>query len=87
MTSKEALETLFAGYYYNGNYQEVIEAREKIEKDLEVLDIIKSHPILFVEKGQLYLGRYVDVQFLLEEDDFDDEKDYKKLKEWLENDK
>ena len=41
MTSEEALEILLAGYYNNANYQEVIEAREKLEKDLEVLDIIK----------------------------------------------
>lgn len=42
MTSKEALEILLAGYYNNANYQEVIEAREKLEKDLEVLEIIKN---------------------------------------------
>lgn len=42
MNSEEALTILFASYYYNGNYQEVIEAREKIEKDLEVLEIIKN---------------------------------------------
>ena len=42
MTSKEALIILFASYNYNGNYQEVIEAREKIEKDLDVLEILKG---------------------------------------------
>ena len=35
MTSKEALMILFASYNYNGNYQELIEAREKLEKDLQ----------------------------------------------------
>ena len=42
MTSKEALEILLAGYYNNANYQEVIEAREKLEKDLERLEQYKS---------------------------------------------
>lgn len=42
MTSKEALETLFASYNYNGNYQEVIEAREKLEQDLERLEILEQ---------------------------------------------
>ena len=38
MTSKEALEILLAGYYNNANYQELIEAREKLEKDLDQLE-------------------------------------------------
>lgn len=42
MTSKEALEILFASYNYNGNYQEVIEAREKLEQDLERLEILEQ---------------------------------------------
>lgn len=42
MTGKEALETLFASYNYNGNYQEVIEAREKLEQDLERLEILEQ---------------------------------------------
>ena len=36
MTSKEALEILLAGYYNNANYQELIEAREKLEKDIDL---------------------------------------------------
>ena len=47
MTSKEALEILLAGYYNNANYQELIEAREKLEKDLERLSR------LVVENGLL----------------------------------
>ena len=43
MTSKEALIILFASYNYNGNYQEVIEAREKIEKALYILEVIKKN--------------------------------------------
>ena len=42
MISKEALEILLAGYYNNANYQEVIEAREKLEKDLDKLEEYKS---------------------------------------------
>ena len=47
MTSKEALEILLAGYYNNANYQELIEAREKLEKDLDLLSR------LVVENGLL----------------------------------
>ena len=50
MTSKEALTTLFASYYYDGNYQQVIEAREKIEQDLERLEELEeAHKKLFLE--------------------------------------
>ncbi len=42
MNSKEALEILFASYNYNGNYQEVIEAREKLEQDLERLEKLEQ---------------------------------------------
>ncbi len=42
MTSKEALEILFASYYYDGNYQQVIEAREKLEQELERLEKLES---------------------------------------------
>ena len=43
MTDLEALIILFASYNYNGNYQEVIEAREKIEKALYILEVIKKN--------------------------------------------
>lgn len=56
-------------------------AIEKIEKDLEALEIIKEHRFLFVEKGQLYVGKCCDVELLLEEDDFQDEHEYELLKE------
>ena len=73
MTSKEALETLFACYCYNGNYQEVIEAREKLEKDLEVLNILKKH---------IYSS---DSSISIILDDLRKYDDFKKVKEWLEN--
>lgn len=36
--NKEALRTLFTSYNYNGNYQELIEARETLEKELDRLE-------------------------------------------------
>ena len=56
-------------------------AIEKIEKDLEVLEIIKEHRFLFVDKGELYVGQCCDVELLLEEDDFQDKHEYELLKE------
>ena len=52
-----------------------------IEKELRALEIIKKQGFLFVEKGKLYVGRYGDVELLLEEDDFQDEHEYELLKE------
>ena len=52
-----------------------------IKKELEELEIIKEHRFLFVEKGQLYVGRCCDVELLVEEDDFQDEQEYELLKE------
>ena len=51
-----------------------------IEKNLKALDIIKEQGFLFVEKWQLYCGRYGDVELLLEEDDFEDKCEYELLK-------
>ena len=64
-----------------------VDRLNKIEKDLEALEIIKEHRFLFVEKGQLYVGRCCDVELLLEEDDFQDKQEYELLKDVLENDK
>ena len=58
-----------------------------IEKDLEVLEIIKKHSFLFVEKGKIYCGKYGDVELILDEDDFENKQEYKLLKEWLEDEK
>ena len=58
-----------------------------IKKYLEALEIIKEHRFLFVEKGQLYVGRYADTELLLEENDFQDKQEYELLKEAVENDK
>ena len=61
------------------------EERETIEKDLKALEIIKEQGFLFVEKGQLYCGRYGDIELLLEEDDFQDKHEYELLKEMFGN--
>lgn len=87
MTSKEALEILLVGYYNNANYQDVIEAREKLEKDLEVLDILKkwvlvneTYDDLFPYEIKLRNGYVSNRSCLVFTKD-----DYEKVKEWLEN--
>ena len=87
MTSEEALEILLAGYYNNANYQEVIEAREKLEKDLEVLEILKkwvlvneTYDDLFPYEIKLRDGYVSNRSCLTFTKD-----DYEKVKEWLEN--
>ena len=87
MTSEEALEILLAGYYNNANYQEVIEAREKLEKDLEVLDILKkwvlvneTYDDLFPCEIKLRNGYVSNKSCLVFTKD-----DYEKVKEWLKN--
>lgn len=86
MTSEEALEILLAGYYNNANYQEVIEAREKLEKDLEVLDILKkwvlvneTYDDLFPYGIKLRKAYVSNNSYLVFTKD-----DYEKVKEWLE---
>ena len=87
MTSEEALEILLAGYYNNANYQEVIEAREKLEKDLQVLEILKkwvlvneTYDDLFPYEIKLRNGYVSNRSCLVFTKD-----DYEKVKEWLEN--
>ena len=77
MTNREALEILLAGYYNNANYQELIEAREKLEKDLKVLEILKKH----YDKDSLVvsIGRFISFYI------YNEDTDFKKVKEWLEN--
>lgn len=69
MTSDEALMILFTSDNYNGNYQELIEAREKLEKDLEVLKILKK------------VFNYKSVQKFVEDTSADE---FFIVKEWLE---
>lgn len=60
----------------------ILEKQDELEiNSKEVLEIIKKYSFLFVQKGQLYSGRYGDIELLLEEDDFQDEHEYELLKE------
>lgn len=80
MTSKEALEILFSNYIYDGGtYQEVIEEINKIEQDLEILEILKNH---YKEDSLMISNGYFISIYMPKED-----KDFEKIKEWLENDK
>ena len=87
MNSKEALEKLLEMAIENGLWKSglVEDIENIILQDLEVLEIIKKHSFLFVEKGKLYCGRYGDIELLLDEDNFENKQEYELLKEVLEN--
>lgn len=85
MTNLEALESIVVDLTPTAkihNREEI----EQIKKSLEVLEIIKSHAFLFVEKGQLYCGEYGDTELLLDEDDFETKEDFTLVKGFFEND-
>lgn len=82
MISKECLKRIDERNYLT--QRERKDFLNIVEKDLDILEIIKKHSFLFVEKGKLYVGRYADVELLLEEDDFENKQEYELLKEWLE---
>lgn len=70
MTSEKALVILLScTYFYNGNRQELIEAREKIVKDFEVLEILKN------------VFKYKSVQQFVDNMTKDE---FFRVKEWLE---
>ena len=75
MTSNKALKEL------KENAQEIckweLDRLEIIEKDLEILDILKNH----YDNNSLALSLYSFIVFTIYKDD----KDFKKVKEWLEN--
>ena len=89
MTSKEALRLLETRCRFyaqdNDELQETYEAREKIEKDLEVLDIIKRsifskeiHKYVMNEKlkGQKFMSIGLSIR---------GDNDIDKVKDWLED--
>lgn len=85
MTNLEALESIVVDLTPTAkihNREEI----EQIKKSLEVLEIIKNHAFLFVEKGKLYCGEYGDTELLLDEDDFETKEDFKLVKEFFDND-
>lgn len=70
MNSKEALEILLAGYYNNANYQEVIEAREKLEQDLDQLEIFED-----IIRKYCYIKKYNDhKEITMSLSDYDEEE-------------
>ena len=75
MNSKESLnniKNLFIGSPINPTQQ-----FEIIEKDLEILDILKKH----YDNDSLALSLNSFIVFAIDNDD----KDFNKIKEWLEN--
>ena len=77
MTSKEALKEL------KENAQEIckweLDRLEIIEKDLEILNILKKH----YDNNSLALSLNSFIVFTIHNDD----KDFHKIKEWLENER
>ena len=79
MTSKEALENWYntqsprtKAYEYELHYR-------LIKKDLEILEILKSHLHLAIVNSNNYGNK--DIVLMIESDD----KDFNKVKEWLED--
>lgn len=82
MTDLEALDSIVVDLTPTAkihNREEI----EQIKKSLEVLEIIKDHGFLFVEKGKLYCGEYGDTELLLDEDDFETKEDFYLVKEFF----
>ena len=71
MTSKEALSDL--SFLAIGDENHTIKCKETIEKDLEVLEILKKH---------IYSS---DSSISIILDDLRNYDDFQKIKEWLEN--
>ena len=78
MTSKEALEKLnFECIRSNGIDDEYAKELNIVEKDLEILDILKKH----YDNNSLVLSLNSFIVFSIHKND----KDFNKIKEWLEN--
>ena len=75
MNSKEALSDLF--FLAIGDEKHTKKCKETIEKDLEVLEILKG--MLTVEKGSTWY--YLDTKHPF----FEKQEDIDKVKEWLES--
>ena len=86
MTSKDALDILnYWCIHDNGIDEEYItELKNIIKKDLEVLEIIKKWSFI-QENYKDGCGKFT--QFLCNIHTIGMEEDFKKVKEWLENDK
>ena len=77
MTSKQALKELKENAQEICNWE--LDRLEIIEKDLEILDILKKH----YDNNSLALSLNSFIVFTIHNDD----KEFNKIKEWLENGK
>lgn len=80
MTSKECLERIIFiakldKPIFSAYYQELIEAKEKIEKDLEMLEILKKHYDISYSMDAIDYF----ISFFI----YNSDEDYNKVKEWL----
>ena len=83
MTSKEALDILnYECIHCNGTDDEFSNELNLIKKDLEVLEIIKKWSFIQENYKDGY-GKFT--QFLCNIHTIGMEEDFKKVKEWLEN--
>lgn len=81
MTSKEAFKIVSWGGV-GFTHETFLEASDILLKDLEVLEILKSHAKL-IELNSVYMGYPKTIVIAIDPDD----DDYEKVKEWLDNDK
>ena len=88
MTSEEALKLAIRSSLFakdNDELREIYEAREKLEKDLEILEILKSH--MNIETDYYDDNSYEQYEYIAYNNlelDIDNKEEYKKIKEWLE---
>lgn len=83
MTSKEALEIVSDGVGFGFTYEEFLEAKNQLLKDLEVLEILKNRVYLNEATIKNYDFAWVEASGFFV---FKSSNEYKLLKEWLEND-
>ena len=91
MNSKECLERIIfvakldkpiSSVYY----QELIEAKEKIEKDLEILEILKKSMSVDTEVFENDNHEVVEYEYIAFNDwdlDIENKEEYNKIKNWL----
>lgn len=61
---------------------------KQLKKQDKILEILKNEScVIWVENGELYSGRYGDIQIPLDEWDFNGKENQEIIKEWLDNGK
>lgn len=88
MTSKESLKCIILGTNvdtYRSSIEEIDKAIETIEKDLEILEILKKH--MSISNDYHFDNNSEEcIECILIEDLTIRKEEYDKIKEWLEND-